>query len=317
MYLLKKNLRKILDFIEDKNDVIFVDFPLHHNIGDLLIFSGTINFFKNNSINVKLYQSTYNINIEKSVTKNTTIICHGGGNFGDIYDIHQKLRENIVQSFPHNKIIILPQTAFFNKNENKEASKEIFRAHSNVVMFARDEETYDIFNNFSNHAYLMPDMAHELYDTLPKVAKNKSIMYFLRNDIEKNPIQLQIQKEIQGIDSFDWIDFLTKKDHKFLRRVRKLTKINRKLKSNLLDKVIFNIWISHTENLVSEMSKLFSSHEEITTSRLHGHILSCLVDVPSTIIDNSYGKNTAYYRLWTKGLEIASIWDEGDRETDV
>lgn len=32
------------------------------------------------------------------------------------------------------------------------------------------------------------------------------------------------------------------------------------------------------------------------------------VDVPSSIIDNSYGKNTAYYELWTKDLEIASIW---------
>ena len=317
MHSLKNKLNKILDFIEDKNDVIFVDFPLHHNIGDLLILSGTINFFKNNSINVKLHQSTYNLNIESSVTKNTTIVCHGGGNFGDIYNMHQKLRESIVQSFPDNKIIILPQTAFFNKVENKKASEKIFRCHNNVVMFARDEETYSIFKEFSNHTYLMPDMAHELYDTLPKVAKNKSIMYFLRNDIEKNPIQLQIQKEIQCIDSFDWDDFLTKKDYKIIRRIHKLMKINRKLKSNSLDKVIFKVWYSHIEILVSKMSKLFSSYEKIATSRLHGHILSCLVDVPSTIIDNSYGKNTAYYRLWTKDLEIASIWDEGDRETDV
>ena len=66
MYSLKSKLIKILDFIEDKNDVIFVDFPLHHNIGDLLIMAGTMKFFKNNSINVKLHLSAHNLNIDKA-----------------------------------------------------------------------------------------------------------------------------------------------------------------------------------------------------------------------------------------------------------
>lgn len=310
MYSLKGKLSKILDFIEDKKDVVFVDFPLHHNIGDLLILSGTINFFKNNSIDVKLHQSVYNLNIDKAVTKNTTIICHGGGNFGDLYHIHQKLRENIVNSFPHNRVIILPQTAFFKDPKKEEASKKIFKAHNNVIMFARDKATYNTFEEFSDHTYLMPDMAHELYGTLPKVAKNKPVLYFLRNDIEKNPIQLQMKKEIESNDCFDWGDLLTKKDHRIAYGVRQLIRVNKKLKSNSLDKVIFKIWNTHAENLVSEMSKLFSSYEKIITSRLHGHILSCLVDVPSSIIDNSYGKNTAYYELWTKDLEISSIWDK-------
>jgi len=213
-----------------------------------------------------------------------------------------------VKSFPNNRVIILPQTAFFNKNENKEASKKIFKAHNNVIMFARDKATYNIFKEFSEPAYLMPDMAHELYGTLPKVAKNKSVLYFLRNDIEKNPIQLEMKKEIESNDCFDWGDLLTKKDHRIAYGVHQLIRVNKKLKSNSLDKVIFKIWNNHAESLVSEMSKLFSSYEKIITSRLHGHILSCLVDVPSSIIDNSYGKNTAYYELWTKDLEIASIW---------
>lgn len=88
MYSLKSKLIKILDFIEDKNDVIFVDFPLYHNIGDLLIMAGTMKFFKNNSIRVKLHLSAHNLNIDKAITKNTTIICQGGGNFGDLYDTH-------------------------------------------------------------------------------------------------------------------------------------------------------------------------------------------------------------------------------------
>lgn len=313
MYSLKNKLGKILEFIEDKNDVVFVDFPLHHNIGDLLILSGTIKFFKDNSINVRSHLSTYNTDItqiNKNITNKTTIVCHGGGNFGDIYDAHQKLRENIVKSFPDNRVIILPQTAYFNKTENQEKSKNIFKTHNNVIMFARDEATYNIFSDFSNHTYLMPDMAHELYGTLPKTPKNKSILYFLRNDIEKSPTQLQLKKEIKDNDCFDWSDLLTKKDHVVPYGIHRLIKINKRIKSNSIDKLVFKIWETYAEYLVSKMSRKFSSYERVVTSRLHGHILSCLVDVPSSIIDNSYGKNTSYYELWTKDLKITSVWDE-------
>lgn len=313
MHSLKNKLNKILEFIKDKNDVIYIDFPLHQNVGDLLILSGTINFFKNNSINVKSHLSTYNTNISqinKALTKNTTIICHGGGNFGDIYDVHQKLREDVVKSFPHNRIIILPQTAFFNNTENKKSSEKIFKAHDDVIMFARDKATYETFKHFSDYAYLVPDMAHELYGTLPKVPKNKFTLYFLRNDIEKNPIQSQLKEEIKDNDCFDWTDLLSKKDHRVSYRMQQLIRINKILKSNTLDNFIFKIWYAHAEYLVYKMSKIFSSYEKVTTSRLHGHILSCLVDVPSSVIDNSYGKNTAYYELWTKELEITSIWSD-------
>ncbi|MGP4714455.1 MULTISPECIES: polysaccharide pyruvyl transferase family protein [unclassified Psychrobacter] len=313
MYDLKAKLLKILDFIEDKEDIVFVDYPLHHNVGDLLILLGTIKFFKNNSLNVKAHLSTYNTDIKllkKQITPKTTILCHGGGNFGDIYPTHQKLREDIVEHFPKNKIIILPQTAFFEDNKSEELSKKIFRAHNNVIMFARDEITYNIFKEFSSNAYLMPDMAHELYGELPKSKKKKSVLYFLRDDVEKNPMQLKLQEKIKGHDCVDWSDLLTKKDHRVAYAIHKMIRLNKYLRSSKIDKTIFKLWNSHSQLLAFRMSKRFSSYEKIVTSRLHGHILSCLVDVPSSIIDNSYGKNTSYYDLWTKDLEITSVWDE-------
>lgn len=47
MYSLKSKLIKTLDFIEDKNNVLFVDFLLHYSIGYLLIMSGIMKFFEN------------------------------------------------------------------------------------------------------------------------------------------------------------------------------------------------------------------------------------------------------------------------------
>ena len=313
MYSLKANLLKILDFIEDKDDVVFVDYPLHHNVGDLLILFGTIKFFENNSLNVRSHLSTHNTNIKllsKKITSKTTILCHGGGNFGDIYPVHQNLREQLIKSFPNNRVIILPQTAFFNSIEHQKNSQKLFNKHRNIVMFARDKETYKIFSQFSEQAYLMPDMAHELYDILPKSKVRKGTLYFLRNDIEKTPLPSSLQKEIQNQDRCDWSDLLTKYDYRVANAATKMIRINSKLKSNLLDEVIFKAWETHSRYLALRMAKKFSSYEKIVTSRLHGHILSCLVDVPSVIIDNSYGKNTSYYDLWTKDLETTSLWEK-------
>lgn len=310
MYALKAKLLKILDFIQDKDDVVFVDYPIYHNVGDLLIMLGTLEFFKKNNINVRLHLSASNLHLNKVVSNKTTIICQGGGNFGDLYHTHQNVREFLVNSYPNNRIIILPQTAFFNSIENQELSKKLFNKHDNVVMFARDQKTHEIFKQFSDKAYLMPDMAHELYGTLPKSKASKGTLYFLRKDIEKTPLPTELQQEMQNQDRFDWSDLLTKTDSRTAYAVMKTIRVNSKLKSNTLDKVIFKVWEAHARVLTSRMAKKFSSYESIITSRLHGHILSCLVDVPSVVIDNSYGKNTAYYDLWTKDLKITSVWEK-------
>lgn len=310
MYSLKAELLKILDFIEDKKDVVFVDYPIYHNVGDLLIMLGTLEFFKNNKINVRLHLSASNLHLNKSISNRTTIICQGGGNFGDLYHTHQNVRELLVKSYPNNRIILLPQTAYFNSLENQYKSQRLFKKHDNVVMFARDKKTYEIFKQFSNKAYLMPDMAHELYGTLPKSSKQVGTFYFLRNDIEKMPLPVKLQQEVQNHDCYDWSDLLTKTDSRTAYAVMKMIRVNSKLKSNILDEIIFKVWKAHAKALTSRMAKKFSSYERVITSRLHGHILSCLVDTPSAIIDNSYGKNTAYYEIWTEGLDITSLWEK-------
>lgn len=313
MIELKNSLNKISDFIEDKDDVIFIDFPFHHNVGDLLILAGTIKFFENYSINIKMHLSANNINynlIKKNITDNTTILCHGGGNFGDIYSLHQELRESILREFPRNRIIILPQTAFFSNQDNMSKSKEIFRSHNNLIMFARDKVTYDMFKNFTDNTYLMPDMAHELYGILPKSLVSKKTLYFLRKDVEQNPIQHQIEEEIKNSDCFDWDIIITKSDKRVTSIIWKLIGLNNRVKSKSLNELIFKIWYKHTLILVTRASKIFSSYENVVTSRLHGHILSCLLDIPSSLVDNSYGKNKAYYEVWTKDLAITSLRKE-------
>ena len=135
---LKNKLNPIVELIKDKNDVFYFDYPLHLNVGDLLIYHGTEQFFKDHNINVTLKRCEYDLDLEEvkaKITPNTTILLHGGGNFGDLYPQHQKIREEMVTNFQNNRIIVLPQTAYFKHEENLQKSAALFRSHSVIAIY--------------------------------------------------------------------------------------------------------------------------------------------------------------------------------------
>ncbi|MNC34023.1 putative pyruvyl transferase EpsO [compost metagenome] len=67
-----------------------------------------------------------------------------------------------------------------------------------------------------------------------------------------------------------------------------------------------DLWIKYARKLSREAINLFSDYENIITDRLHGHILSCLMNIPHTVHDNSYGKNSGYLQAWTGNSDIVS-----------
>ncbi|MFJ5444684.1 polysaccharide pyruvyl transferase family protein [Methylobacillus methanolivorans] len=305
---LKNKLDIITQCIEDKNDVIFLDTPLYYNVGDILIYEGTMRYFKDKGVAIKKDIPKEFFDPERLsiyITNKTTIILQGGGNFGDIYPAHQMLREAVIKYFPNNRIIQLPQTMFFSKQENVVNAISVFKQHTNIVMFARDMPTLKIFQQLTDKAYLMPDMAHYLYGNLP-LAKSttRDVLLFIRKDVEAASDQNQL---INAEGCYvDWADLVTKKDKIILKVVRKVKSLSTKLDIEIFDKIATFIWRSNSTYLASKFAKFFSSYKKVVTSRLHGHILSCIVETPSELIDNNYGKNTAYYDTWTKPLTFTS-----------
>ena len=79
--LSSQHLKQIEEKIIDKNDVLYFDYPLHQNVGDLLIYAGTEQFFKDYQINIRLRRCLQAFNLEevrKFVHPNTTILFDHG-----------------------------------------------------------------------------------------------------------------------------------------------------------------------------------------------------------------------------------------------
>ena len=309
---LKQELGKIVELI-NKEDAFYFDYPMHLNVGDLLIYAGTEAFFKEYNINIRLRRclQTFDINeVKKNITKNTTIICHGGGNLGDLYPLLQKLREELVINFPNNRIILLPQTGYFSNQNEMKKSAAIFSAHKDCHLFARDLPTLELLKNFSDKVILCPDMAHQLYGEFPLKNKvessEKNKLYFLRKDIEASQLEKNIESTLSASAAVkDWDDIVTSNDIMYARIYSKLARISNISHLSIFKDKINNLWYKHTLNIIERARNEFMKYDLVVTSRLHGHIFSCLLGIPNQVCDNSYGKNLGYYNQWTKDIDYA------------
>ena len=309
---LKQELGKIVELI-NKEDAFYFDYPMHLTVGDLFIYAGTEAFFKEYNINIRLRRclQTFDINeVKKNITKNTTIICHGGGNLGDLYPLLQKLREELVINFPNNRIILLPQTGYFSNQDEMKKSAAIFSAHKDCHLFARDLPTLELLKNFSDKVILCPDMAHQLYGEFPLKNKVESLeknkLYFLRKDIEASQLEKNIESTLSASAVVkDWDDIVTSNDIMYARIYSKLARISNISHLSIFKDKINNLWYKHTLNIIERARNEFMKYDLVVTSRLHGHIFSCLLGIPNQVCDNSYGKNLGYYNQWTKDIDYA------------
>jgi len=277
--------------------IVFFDVPVYFNVGDILIYLGTEQFFLDNNLDVKYRCDYKNIN-HKKIMDCDTIVFQGGGNFGDLYGLLQGAREKIIEQYPDKKIICLPQTIHFQELNNEERSARKYRAHKNITIYVRDKSSFETAKKFTDKVEMMPDMAHSLHplvDTREVNQLGNRILFMKRDDGETRNSSFKVNKR-----SVDWNDFITIEDRLFFYVYKLLTKIGFK-------ELPLNMWRKKIENLFFRSSIIFNSHDEVHTDRLHGMIFSVLLGKRTFVNDNSYGKNKGYYDCWLGNIKIITF----------
>lgn len=302
MEALKKRLRLILSVIPSGSNIYYIDYPVYNNGGDLLIMKGAEAFFRDYNIHVQARYSVLDFPEKLTIPKDSIIVLQGGGNFGDLYPVHQKLREKIVAEYPDHRIVLLPQTIFYKEESEYDRTAELFNQHGDVHLFVRDTWTYELANQKFHgcRVYLSPDMAHQLWPIRPTSSPSKELLCFLRTDIEKTKDQLQFESDAEG-DFLDWASLYNRVEKKSIKMIAGA------MKKGSVPLPMHTIWDKYSDYLVHKAVKRFSHYRNIQTSRLHGHILALLMDKPNKLLDNSYGKNSNYYNTWISGIETAQL----------
>lgn len=299
---LKNKLRQILQAIPPGSQVYYIDYPVYANGGDLLIMKGTEAFFREHGIHVSARYSAHDFPDRLPIPQDAILVLQGGGNFGDLYPVHQKLRERVVERYPGHRVVILPQTIYYRSVFEWERTAAILSRHPDLHLFVRDVPSLDMAKERldARNVYLSPDMAHQLWPIRSPVEPDKELLRFLRTDIEQSAEQQRWTTGESG-DCLDWPTLYGSMERKSIRLLSGM------LRSGIAVTSASRLWGRYADYLVKKAIQRFGRYRAVQTSRLHGHILSCLMNKPNVLLDNAYGKNAGYYSAWTSSIATAQL----------
>ncbi|MCK0195609.1 polysaccharide pyruvyl transferase family protein [Ancylobacter sp. 6x-1] len=297
--------------------IAYLDYPTHNNTGDLLIFLGTMEFFRRAGWNVVYSATLDNFNIEHLRRQRfDAIIMHGGGNFGDIYKFHQELREMIAYAFPDTPIIIFPQSIHFTDAELKTKSMDSLSAAHDLSLYTRDTRSFAIATETAEiSSHLAPDMAHNLWEwfaDLRAIPGDGTTLLHIRRDVEATPVPSPLLA--RKAEFVDWPQINGSRLRIQNGLFRKTEILERKLGINLSTTSLFE---TSCRSVVKSVARRMNRHDVWITSRLHTVILGCLLDKYVFFIDNSYGKLSTYVSTWAENFNPIGIIDSEASATEA
>lgn len=311
VYQLQQKIRKGLLPLINAN-YVYLDLPYHPNIGDTLIWEGTREFLKTLPYKCLYYSNKDSFRF-RQLPKEVVILLHGGGNFGDLYRLHSEFRKKIIELYPNNKIIILPQTVFYENIKLLTGDAEFYANHPNVTICAREQYSFDFLTkHFKNQILLLPDMAFFVNLEKYKILEDeKRILYLKRTDKE-----LANSNDIEGIpvnaEQHDWPTY-ERHYNEFDRVERYAYRLHKLLKiCGFNDMMLARIedWkrnLYYRRKYVQIGISFLSPYHAIYTTRLHVLILGILLGREIYLINNTSGKVINFYNTWLKGQNTISM----------
>jgi pyruvyl transferase EpsO len=302
--------------------VAHVGYPNYWNAGDSAIWLGTRASL--DRLDVKIaYQcdwSDYNQHILSEAIDDGPILLAGGGNLGDLWPRPHQLRERILQDFPDNPILQLPQSLWFDHQDKLARFQDICSRHSNFRILLREHQSLDrAAQHLPAPIFLCPDMAFGLGSFERPAQPMTELLWLSRSDKEskgcqKLPDELDIQRQ-------DWVN-PGPQDQFYASSV---DLYNSRIKE-LLDQItnspeIYGDRSTELAECFNDLAQLrlqrgleiLSSGKVVITDRLHGHILCLLMGIPHVVIDNRYNKISSVFESWTSTSPIAK-WAHSPKE---
>jgi pyruvyl transferase EpsO len=276
--------------------VVLLDFPNHGNVGDSAIWLGELAWLDSCGLTPSLVCTLLNYSepaVRRQLAKAGTIFLHGGGNLGDLWPTHQTFRERVLDEFPDRRVVQLPQSIFFRSAAALQSARAAFRRHTRFTLLARETPSFAFAEReFEIDVRLCPDMAFALAP-LRRRRPATEVVVLARTDHESAGSASRASAE-----TVDWLEDTASIAIELERKYRysnRLAWMRRRLYERL------------ARERVRRGCDILGRGRTVVTDRLHAHILCLLMSIPHVLLDNSYGKLSAFYNTWTRSSRLAAF----------
>ena len=276
---------------ERVNNVIFyIGIPTHSNLGDLAQGVCIRRWLK------KHYPDTQIVEVETNALVNThfsllsrlkevyqpgdMILFQSGYTTTDLGGHADEMHRAVMSTLPNAKMLMLPQTIFFQYENNKQRTAKCYDAMKNMLFLARDRVSYNIaLEMFPNITVMQfPDIVTTLIGNYTFNYKRDGILFCCRNDSEK-------------FYSDEEINYLIEK----CSRLCKVDKTDT-TKSGKVKEIVKN-----SEVYINNEIDTYAHYKLVITDRYHGTILSLVAGTPVIILKTTDHKVTTGAE-WFKGI---------------
>lgn len=297
--------------IEQNNESIdyCLGSPMHKNLGDHLITMAEFEYLKRIGyprtvvdIPIEMYQ-VYRERLINAIKPDACVFISGGGWMGNIWPNEELLLQDMVKSFSNNKIIIFPQTIYFDEKtkpyqEFITSGNAAFRSCKDLSLFVRDEQSFQLAKKHYeiDKIFLVPDIAVAYYDSYQRkhdFVKSCKAGFCLREDREL---------------------YRNQDDEAMVERIIN----NNGLKSSVVTTMSrFRVLSNRRPQAVINRLNEFANNDLIITDRLHGMIFSYITGTPCIAFDNKTLKVSGVYKKWLSDCDYILPLFEKPNESDI
>lgn len=271
--------------------IFLLNVPSHGNLGDHLICRAERRMIRD-MFGVEPFcfstgDTSYGLGfLRRHIRRDDLLLITGGGFLGSIWMKEELRVRSVIRMFPENRIVILPQTVFYDSTPEADAmvreAAGIYRAHKNLTIAVRERQSYDFVRDrllpppFSDRVVLAPDMA--LYaGTFRGAARGSRILLCLRGDkerIAREGLPETVRRAAGAAVAIDTVDTV----------------------------VPHHVSLATEDREIDRLLGRFASARLVVTDRLHGMIFAAICGTPVVAMDNTSGKVRAVYEAWLADL---------------
>ena len=294
----RDSLRVLRALLAPGTPVALVDFPLHANAGDSLIYLGERAHLRRLGIPVRYQTSAgrYRAAELAALHPDGPILLHGGGNFGDRWALFQHFRESVIADFPDRKIIQLPQGIEMSA-ETAARVRTAYLAHGDLTVLMRDTRSLHRAAELLPGVKVdyCPDLAFGYRATKSRTAR-VDVLQLRRGDSESTGVPLLAPVGSWSQQTVDWnYSPLEKLAWSLAKAPGSVAKRVPATLPRFYRALVDPGYGTAARILVGAAEHTLLRGRVVVTDRLHAAVLATLLGRPVVARDNINGKLAAVF----------------------